>query len=62
MGHNKWFVACIGCLVATAIPGGMGIMWGVIVCVVLAGACLVKWSYEEDKEQKAQREKENKTS
>lgn len=52
MGHNKWFVACLGCLLVAAIPGGMNIMWGVLVCVGFSGACFLKWLYEEDKEQK----------
>ena len=52
MKHNKWFVACLICLVATAIPGGMNIMWGVLACVGCAGGCFLKWMYEEDKYQK----------
>ena len=52
MEQNKWIVACIFYLMATAIPGGMGIMWGVVVCVIFAGGCFAKWMYEEDKYQK----------
>lgn len=51
MGHNKWFVACLLCLVASAIPGGMGLMWGVVICVLCAGGCFIKWMYEEEKYQ-----------
>lgn len=52
MGHNKWFVACLVCLIIAAIPGGMGVMWGVLICIGFSGVCFLKWLYEEDKEQK----------
>ena len=39
MGHNKWMIACLGCLVVSAIPGGLGIMLGVLACVACAGGC-----------------------
>ena len=55
MGHNKWMVACLGCLVASAIPGGLGMMLGVLACVVCAGGCFAKWLVEEDKVQRAER-------
>lgn len=51
MGHNKWFVACLLCLIASAIPGGMGLMWGVVICGLCAGGCFIKWMYEEEKYQ-----------
>lgn len=54
MGHNKWFVGCLGCLMACAIPGGLGIMLGVLACVVCAGGCFAKWLIEEDKYQHEQ--------
>lgn len=57
MGHNKWMIACLGCLVACAIPGGLGIMLGVLGCVVCAGGCFLKWVIEEDKYQRAEHEK-----
>ena len=40
MRHNKWMLGSIGCLVACAVPGGMGAMWGVLACVTCAGGCL----------------------
>jgi hypothetical protein len=58
MGHNKWMVAYLGCLVVSAIPGGLGIMPGVLVCMACAGGCFVKWLVEEDKYQRAEREKD----
>ena len=57
MGHNKWMIACLGCLVTCAIPGGMGIMLGVGLCVICAGGCFAKWLYEEDKYQREEYEK-----
>ena len=57
MGHNKWFVASLGCLVACAIPGGLGMMLGVLVLVACAGGCFAKWLVEEDKYQRAEYEK-----
>ena len=51
MGHNKWFVACLICIVASAISGGMEIMSGVVLCIVCAGGCFIKWMYEEEKYQ-----------
>ena len=57
MGHNKWMIGCLGCLVACAIPGGMGMMLGVGLCVICAGGCFAKWLYEEDKYQRAEYEK-----
>jgi hypothetical protein len=57
MGHNKWFVGCLGCLVACAIPGGLGMVLGVLVCVACAGGCFWKWLNEEDKYQRAEYQK-----
>lgn len=57
MKHNKWFAACLGCLMACAIPGPLEIMWAVLVCVVCAGACFLKWVVEEEKYQRAEHEK-----
>ena len=57
MGHNKWMIACLGCLVLCAIPGGMGIMLGVGLCVICAGGCFAKWLYEEDKYQREEYKK-----
>ena len=53
MRHNKWAVASLGCLVASAIPGGLGMMLGVLACVACAGVCFAKWLVEEDKYQRA---------
>ena len=49
MKHNKWFAGCLGCLVACAIPGSLGMMLGVSACIACAGGCFVKWIVEEDK-------------
>ena len=57
MGHNKWAVASLGCLVISAIPGGLGMMLGVLICVACAGGCFAKWLVEEDKYQRAEYEK-----
>lgn len=57
MGHNKWMVACLGCLVACAIPGGLGLMLGVPACIACASGCFAKWAVEEDKYQRAMYEK-----
>lgn len=57
MGHNKWMVACLGCLVACAIPGGLGLMLGVLACIACASGCFAKWAVEEDKYQRAMYEK-----
>ena len=57
MKHNKWAVISLGCLVACAIPGGLGMMLGVLVQVALAGVCFAKWIIEEDKYQRAMYEK-----
>ena len=43
MKHNKWFVACIGCLMFSAVPGGLGMMLGVLAGVACAGGCFAKW-------------------
>ena len=53
MVHNKWAVASLGCLVVSAIPGGLGMMLGVLACVACAGGCFAKWLVEEDKYQRA---------
>lgn len=52
MTYNKWFAGSLGCLVACAIPGGLGMMFGVLACVVCAGGCFAKWLVEEDKYQR----------
>lgn len=57
MGHNKWAVASLGYLVASAIPGGLGMMVGVLACMACAGGCFAKWLVEEDKYQRAVYEK-----
>jgi hypothetical protein len=57
MKHNKWMIACLGCLVACAIPGGLGLMWAVFALVACAGGCFWKWLVEEDKYQRAEYEK-----
>ena len=57
MGHNKWMLGCLGCLVACAVPGGIGAMCGVLACVACAGGCFAKWLWEEDKFEKAEYEK-----
>lgn len=57
MGHNKWMVACLGCLMACAIPGPLGMMWVVLALVACAGGCFWKWLVEEDKYQRAEHEK-----
>lgn len=57
MKHNKWMVACLGCLVACAIPGGLEIMWAVLILVACAGGCFVKWLIEEGKYQEAEYKK-----
>jgi hypothetical protein len=57
MGHNKWMLGCFGCLVACAIPGGLGIMWAVLALIVCAGGFFWKWLVEEDKYQRAEEEK-----
>ena len=57
MKHNKWLVACLGCLVACAIPGGLRIMLGVLACVACAGGCFAKWLVEENKYQREEQKK-----
>ena len=57
MRHNKWILGSFGCLVACAVPGGMGAMWGVLACVACAGGCFIKWVVEEDKYQREKAEK-----
>lgn len=57
MKHNKWFAACIGCLMVSAVPGGLGMMLGVLACVACAGSCFAKWLVEEDKYQCAEHQK-----
>lgn len=57
MKHNKWFVACLGCLMVSVVLGGLGMMFGVLAYVACAGGCFVKWLFEEDKYQKAEHEK-----
>ena len=57
MSHNKWFAECLGCLMISAIPGGLGSMSGVLICIVCAGVCFAKWIVEEDKYQRAEHEK-----
>lgn len=57
MGQNKWLICSFLSLVLCAIPGGMGMMLGVGLCVICAGGCFAKWLYEEDKYQRAEYEK-----
>lgn len=57
MKHNKWMVVCLGCLVACAIPGGLEIMWAVLILVACAGGCFAKWLIEEGKYQEAEYKK-----
>ena len=57
MNHNKWILWCFVCLMISAIPGGMGVMPGVLSCVACAGGCFVKWLMEEEKFQNAEYEK-----
>ena len=57
MGHNKWMVACFGCLAACAIPGGLGMMLAVFALVACAGGCFAKWLVEEDKYQREEYKK-----
>ena len=57
MKHNKWIAACLGCLMISAVPGGLGMMFGVLACVACAGACFAKWLFEEDKYQHAEHQK-----
>ena len=57
MKHNKWFAGCLGCLMACAIPGGLGMTLGVLACIACAGGCFAKWLVEEDKYQRAEHEK-----
>ena len=57
MRHNKQMLGSFGCLVACAVPGGMGAMWGVLACVACAGGCFIKWVVEEDKYQREKAEK-----
>ena len=56
MKHNKWMVACFGCLMICAIPGGLGMILGVLACVACAGGCFAKWIIEEDKHQRGEHE------
>lgn len=42
---------------ASAVPGGLGMMLGVLACVACAGGCFAKWLVEEDKYQKTEHEK-----
>ena len=57
MAYNKWLFGSLGCLVACAVPGGLGMMFGVLACVACAGGCFAKWLVEEDKYQRAEYEK-----
>ena len=57
MKHNKWMVTCLGCLVASAIPGGLEMMFCFLCCLVFAGLCFSKWIVEEDKYQRAEHQK-----
>lgn len=57
MKHNKWMVGCLGCLVACAVPGGMGMTLGVLVCIACAGGCFRKWIIEENKYQQTEHKK-----
>ena len=57
MSHNKWFAGCLGCLMISAIPGGLGSMFGVLICIICAGVCFAKWIVKEDKYQRAEHEK-----
>ena len=57
MKQNKWFAGCLGCLVACAFPGGLGMMLWVLALIVCAGLCFAKWFVEEDKYQRAEYQK-----
>lgn len=52
MKHNKWFAFSLGFLVICAIPGGLGMMIGVLACIICAGGCFTKWLVEEDRYQR----------
>ena len=56
MKHNKWMLGCFGCLMACAIPGGLGMMLAVLALIACAAGCFAKWLVEEDKFQKAEQE------
>ena len=56
MKHNKWMLGCFGCLMACAIPGGLGMMLAVLALIACAGGCFAKWAVEEDKCQRAEQE------
>ena len=57
MKHNEWLAGCLGCVVCSAMPGGLGMMLGVLACVACACGCFAKWLAEEDKYQRAEHEK-----
>lgn len=57
MKHNKWFIFSLGFLVICAIPGGLGMMMSVFICIICAGGCFLKWLIEEDKYQQKEHEK-----
>ena len=57
MKHNKWMVACLGWLVACAIPGGLGKMFIVLMFIGCAGLCFFKWIVEEEKYQQEEHKK-----
>ena len=57
MGQNKWLICSFLSLVLCAIPGGMGMMLGVCLCVICAGGCFLKWAYEENKYQREEYKK-----
>lgn len=57
MKHNKWMVACLGCLATCAIPGGLEIMWAVLILIACAGGCFAKWIIEENKYQETEYKK-----
>lgn len=57
MKHNKWMVACLGWLVACAIPGALGKMFIVLMFIGCAGLCFFEWVVEEEKYQQEEHKK-----
>ena len=49
MKHNRWIVACVGCLVACVVFGDREILWATFASIACAGGCFWKWLVEDDK-------------